>query len=415
MPYENEHSCRIRDPGEFQEGSFRRIEEGGLSIVIGRPKGQTTTATQAFRYPEKTWSESKARKHCEDHDGTFEAAKKTEESIQLEESFDNPLSEAVVDRELSIIMNVCLLTPYSKNNRHYTEQAMRGALSLFEGAKAFANHPRKSEQGQVRDVQDLIGKYRNARMESGKLKADLVVLKSQAPWIFDLAEQAPELVGLSLNGGGKVRKDGSGEETVEQIVTVKSVDLVTEPATTSSLFEQFNNKEGDMSIATIILEELSEKRPDLVTAISESTLKKAKGMEDTQKLQERVKELEEEIKKKDLKLDEFGAKEKLAEKRELVEKLLKGSKLHREAPQAITPTFRRMLESVEERKEGDKTITAEEQIKVLIADREDAVLKETGRVRNMGGEKDDGEKKELTDEQLEESVKKGRQLGKRMI
>ncbi|NVM24254.1 MAG: hypothetical protein HWN68_21050, partial [Desulfobacterales bacterium] len=86
-----------------------------------------------------------------------------------------------------------------------------------------------------------------------------------------------------------------------------------------------------------------------------------------------------------------------------------------EAPQAITPTFRRMLESVEERKEGDKTITAEEQIKVLIADREEAVFKEKGRVRNMGGEKDEDEKKELTDEQLAESVKKRRQLGKQQI
>ena len=170
-----------------------------------------------------------------------------------------------------------------------------------------------------------------------------------------------------------------------------------------------------MDFAKLTIEELSEKRPDLVTAISESTLKKAKGMEDTKKLQAKVEKLEEEVKKKDLELDEYAAKANLAEKREQVDNLLKKSKLHREAPQAITPTFRRMLESVEERKEGDKTITAEEQIKVLIADREEAVFKEKGRVRNMGGEKDEDEKKELTDEQLAESVKKRRQLGKQQI
>ncbi|NVM24153.1 MAG: ChaB family protein, partial [Desulfobacterales bacterium] len=333
----------------------------------------------------------------------------------LIEHFDNPLSEAVVDRELSIIRNVCMLTPVSKNNWHYTEQAMRSGLYLFEGAKAFANHPRKDEKGEVRDVRDLIGKHQNIRMEGGKVKGDLMVLKSHAPWVFDLAEQMPELVGLSLRGNGKIRKDKSGEVTVEEITSVNSVDLVTEPASTSSLFEQFNNKEDDMDFAKLTLEELSEKRPDLVTAISESTLKKAKGMEDTKKLQAKVEKLEEEIKKKDLELDEFRVQQNLEEKRKQIDKLLKGSKLHREAPQAITPTFRRMLESVEEQKEGDKTITVEEQIKVLIADREEAAFKGTGKVRNMGGEKDDDEKKELTDEQLAESVKKGRQLGKQTI
>ena len=170
-----------------------------------------------------------------------------------------------------------------------------------------------------------------------------------------------------------------------------------------------------MDFAKLTIEELSEKRSDLVKKIEEGALKKAKGMEDTKKLQAKVEKLEEEIKKKDLELDEFRVQQNLEEKRKQIDKLLKGSKLHREAPQAITPTFRRMLESVEEQKEGDKTITVEEQIKVLIADREEAAFKGTGKVRNMGGEKDDDEKKELTDEQLAESVKKGRQLGKQTI
>lgn len=74
MPYPNEHSCRIKSPGLFQKDSFKRIESGKLSIIIGRLKGKTTTTTQAFRYPVDAYTELAARKHCQENKGTFEAA-----------------------------------------------------------------------------------------------------------------------------------------------------------------------------------------------------------------------------------------------------------------------------------------------------------------------------------------------------
>jgi len=76
MPYENEHSCRIKDPGAFQPDSFRRMKTGILSIIIGRLKGESKTTTQAYRYPTADWSEDAARKHCQDNDGRFEPAAK---------------------------------------------------------------------------------------------------------------------------------------------------------------------------------------------------------------------------------------------------------------------------------------------------------------------------------------------------
>lgn len=74
MPYPNEHACRIRSPGAFQPKRFRRIKSGKLSIIIGRLKGQTTTTTQAFRYPKDAWTEKQAREHCKEQKGRFEAA-----------------------------------------------------------------------------------------------------------------------------------------------------------------------------------------------------------------------------------------------------------------------------------------------------------------------------------------------------
>lgn len=76
MPYPNEHACRVRDPGSFQKGSFRRIKQGKLSVIIGKLQGKTTTTTQAYRYPKKDWTESQARAHCQKHEGKFEAAAK---------------------------------------------------------------------------------------------------------------------------------------------------------------------------------------------------------------------------------------------------------------------------------------------------------------------------------------------------
>ena len=78
-PYPNEHACGIRDPGSFQKGSFRRIKQGRLSIIIGRLRGKTTTTTQAFRYPKESYTAEAARVHCKKQGGRFEAAEKTQE------------------------------------------------------------------------------------------------------------------------------------------------------------------------------------------------------------------------------------------------------------------------------------------------------------------------------------------------
>ena len=75
MPYPNEHACRMKEPGDFQANSFKRIMRGKLAMIIARLKGETTTTLQAFRYPIADWSEADARAHCEKQGGRFEPAK----------------------------------------------------------------------------------------------------------------------------------------------------------------------------------------------------------------------------------------------------------------------------------------------------------------------------------------------------
>jgi hypothetical protein len=117
MPYPNEHACRIRDPDEFQKDSFRRITKGSetgkgprdgkqLHIIIGRPKGKTTTTTQAYRYPVDDWTESQAREHCKEQSGTFEPASK--DSVTVGETREAQGIEAIRER-LPEIEGRCVL------------------------------------------------------------------------------------------------------------------------------------------------------------------------------------------------------------------------------------------------------------------------------------------------------------------
>lgn len=94
MPYPNEHSCRLKQPGEFQPDSFRRIKNKDLVMIIGRLKGKDTTTTQAYRYPKADWTEARAKAHCEDAGGSFEAASK--DQAQGMEFYLNPVDNPLI-------------------------------------------------------------------------------------------------------------------------------------------------------------------------------------------------------------------------------------------------------------------------------------------------------------------------------
>lgn len=48
---------------------------GGIHVLIGKLKGKTKTTTQAYRYPKSSWSAERARGHCRENGGKFEAAR----------------------------------------------------------------------------------------------------------------------------------------------------------------------------------------------------------------------------------------------------------------------------------------------------------------------------------------------------
>jgi HK97 family phage prohead protease len=82
-PFPSEHSCRLQNPDKFERFVRMKRKHDGkeFSVIIGFKKGGGSE-DQAYRYPKDTWSAEEARKHCKDHDGSFEAAKK-EKSIKV--------------------------------------------------------------------------------------------------------------------------------------------------------------------------------------------------------------------------------------------------------------------------------------------------------------------------------------------
>lgn len=71
-PEETENTIRIRvkDPGAFQEGSFRTItisKKEGIQAVIGRLKGETSTTVQSYIFDKKKWTMERARKWVAAH------------------------------------------------------------------------------------------------------------------------------------------------------------------------------------------------------------------------------------------------------------------------------------------------------------------------------------------------------------
>lgn len=108
-PFPNEHACRVRQPGAFQDGSFRRqrTSSGGkrLDLILGRLKGKDTMTLQSFRYPKAAWTPAQAKSHCKSHDGAvFEPASSDDTSLSLEQVDERLTALADVVSEVRAIV-----------------------------------------------------------------------------------------------------------------------------------------------------------------------------------------------------------------------------------------------------------------------------------------------------------------------
>ena len=69
-----------------------------------------------------------------------------------------------VDRKEGVLRGVKILGLRSRNGRQYMEEALRGAIELYNGAKVNVNHAKGSPLA-PRDYQDRIGVLRNVSLQ----------------------------------------------------------------------------------------------------------------------------------------------------------------------------------------------------------------------------------------------------------
>lgn len=277
----------------------------------------------------------------------------------ITETFDGAFNENVRVQG-NVIQDVKLLGKVSKNGRIYSEQALKDAARLYDGVAVYFDHPTESEdrdRGGNRSVRDLAGKVRRPRLVGEEVRGDLQLLElgdnrtSPAAFFRAVAEQMPDAVGMSHSASGVLRPGDGDMDVVESLDAVLSHDLVTNPATTSGLFESITKKpeEGDtMEFKDLTLEGLRQNRPDLVEQVTKSVAESAEIAE----VRAEAKRLREEN-------DELKAKDALRAHRAMVTEKLAAAKL---PEQLVTDQFREDLESSKDEAEVDRRIAERQAI-----------------------------------------------------
>jgi len=131
--------------------------------------------------------------------------------------------------------NLVLVGPKSVNNRIYAPDVLRRAVEdgLYDGVPIFLDHEEK--------IQTLVGRVTNAYWDEDKncIRGDIEIYDSPYSSIIDIIINVfGGEFGFSHVVEAEVDEDKeSGKEYVKHISKVKSVDLVTDPATTKGINE----------------------------------------------------------------------------------------------------------------------------------------------------------------------------------
>lgn len=140
------------------------------------------------------------------------------------------------DGPYPVIPGVLICGFESANNRGYKPTAWAGdRVKRYEGVDSFVNHANGE-----RAAGDKLGWFENVAVRpDGKPVGDYCLNPKHplAESVLWAAEHKPGFYGMSHVANCKTSRSPDGREMIEEVVEVLSVDLVANPATTTSLFE----------------------------------------------------------------------------------------------------------------------------------------------------------------------------------
>ncbi|RLC65116.1 MAG: hypothetical protein DRI01_01965 [Chloroflexi bacterium] len=362
-------------------------------------------------------------------------------SFNLLEDIDN-IGEAFTNTHVeegsnNVFRDVCIFgSRNSRNGRVYSDKAIESIARLAEGAAVYENHPSDFESRDrhgVRRVRDFLGTVNGITRRGEKIYAsEFRVHSSKVDLIKDFVENFSDKVGFSINGSGTLVKD-KGKVVVEDVTKLNSVDLVTSPATTTSLWEwnDGNTDEEVIDNMDITLEVLKNDYPHLVEQIlaeskqserlteleKENGNLKAKIDELEKEKENKVKELDEARKmveekdkeidnlKKELttaqgKLDVYAAKEAAAAKEAEIDAVMEEKKVPEEVrkSKAIREALRAIKEpvKVKDEKGNEKELSVKEQM-IATIDEFMGILAKPPEVKGAGAKDKEGGKISVDD------------------
>lgn len=175
------------------------------------------------------------------------------EAITIVESVAQPGIASRIDREAGVIRDVLVLSRKSANRRTYSDKALDSAKRLFEAADVNLDHP-KGAPTQPRGIVEGWGQLKGLRRKGDQVRGDLHYLKEHdaTPLLLERIERNFN-GGLSINALGQMTRNGAEDAVVEDITKANSVDFVSRPATTTSLFEH-TIEDGDQPGAVTLAE-----------------------------------------------------------------------------------------------------------------------------------------------------------------
>lgn len=196
----------------------------------------------------------------------------------LSESIE--LLEGTLDAAAKTVGVVLIRPGWSQNGRYYSKIVLAKAAPLFEGVKAYANHPTREQlrRGDSRSILDITGNYTDVRVgEDGELRATRHVFGTSGDAIWPLIERsmgsASPVIGVSINALGKAGKgnapDGKGGMIIESIDIANSADDVDRPAAGGGFTPLLMGDETLLSdlLNTLTYDEFITARPEFVTTL----------------------------------------------------------------------------------------------------------------------------------------------------
>ena len=178
-------------------------------------------------------------------------------------------------RSNPIVRGVLLCGPTSANRRRYGKEAFAGdRVKRYADKPVYLNHGKPSED---RRYEEQLGWVRNPRHRADGMPIGDIEVKKTHPFaetFLNDAEHNPRAVGMSHVAHCTTRPATDGWEDVTEMIEAESVDVVTSPATTQSLFENHNRGRAVTKPKTTLRALIESVRGKLKTPLAQAGARK---------------------------------------------------------------------------------------------------------------------------------------------